>query len=186
MKLQETTFKKLILALSIVIPVVVVILFEVQIEGYNTNFLPPIYATTNALTAIFLVSALIAIKNKNIELHERLIKICIGLSVVFLVLYVARHITSSEVKYGDIDHDGILSDFEKGEVGSIRYAYYFLLITHIALSVVVIPFVLFAFMRGILNQVEKHKKIVRFAFPIWLYVAVTGVIVYLMISPYYV
>ena len=186
MNLKETTFKKIILALSIVIPLVVVILFEIKIDGYDTNFLPAIYASTNALTAVFLVLALIAIKNKNIKLHERLIKICIGLSVVFLVLYVARHITSSEVKFGDIDKDGILSDFEKGEVGAMRYLYYVLLITHIAFSVIVIPFVLYAFMRGILNQVEKHKKIVRFAFPIWLYVAVSGVIVYLMISPYYV
>lgn len=183
---KEAQFKKIIYALSAIIPLVVVLLFRVDLgAGINTDFLPPIYATTNGLTAILLIIALWAIKQKNIALHERIIKICIGLSVLFLVLYVVRHMTSSETVFGDTDGDGILSDIERGALGSTRYIYYFILVTHIALSVVVIPLVLLAYMRGMLRQIEKHKKMVRFAFPIWLYVAVTGVVVYLMIAPYY-
>lgn len=183
---KEAQFKKIIYALSAIIPLVVVLLFRVDLgAGINTDFLPPIYATTNGLTAILLIIALWAIKQKNIALHERIIKICIGLSVLFLVLYVVRHMTSSETVFGDTDGDGILSDIERGALGSTRYIYYFILVTHIALSVVVIPMVLLAYMRGMLRQIEKHKKMVRFAFPIWLYVAVTGVVVYLMIAPYY-
>lgn len=182
---KERNFKRLIYVLSVVVPVVVALLFEVEIEGYNTDALPSIYASINALTAILLVVALLTIKKKNIKLHERIIKFCIGLSVVFLVLYIARHTTSSEVPYGDLNGDGIRSAAEKLKIGGSLYTYLFFLITHIILSIIVIPFVLFAYMRGILNQVEKHKKIVRFAFPLWLYVAVSGVIVYFMISPYY-
>lgn len=182
---KEQNFKRLIYVLSVVIPVVVALLFEIKIDGFDTAILPPIYSSINAVTAVALVFALLAVKKGNIKLHERIIKFCLGLSVIFLALYVARHITSTEVKFGDINLDGELSAEELLKVGSIRYFYYFVLATHIVLSVVVIPFVLFAYMRGILNQVEKHKKIVRIAFPLWLYVAVTGVIVYFMISPYY-
>jgi putative membrane protein len=183
--MQENQFKKIIYTLSIVIPIVVVFLFSFHLEGYDTTFLPPIYATTNGITALVLIGALVAIKNKNIKLHQKLIKVALGLSVLFLALYVARHITSSEIIFGDLDGDGLLDDNEKSVLGVSRFVYYFILITHIALSVIVIPLVLFAFMRGTLNQIQKHKKIVRFAFPVWLYVAITGVIVYLMIYPYY-
>ena len=182
---KERNFKRLIYVLSVVIPVVVALMFEIKIEGYDTDFLPSIYASINGLTAILLVLALLAVKNRNIKLHERIIKFCIGLSVVFLVLYIARHITSSEVPFGDADGDGIRSAAERLKIGSTLYMYLFFLITHIILSIIVIPFVLFAYMRGILNQVEKHKKIVRLAFPLWLYVAISGVVVYFMISPYY-
>lgn len=182
---MEKKLNRLILALSILLPLVVVALFRIKIEGYNTWFLPPIYATINAITAILLVYAFIAIKNKRIDLHERLIKICMSLSVLFLLLYVIRHATSGDVKFGDSDGDGTVSAIELAAVGSVRFVYYFLLLTHILLSALVIPFVLFAFKYGILRQIEKHKKIVKFALPIWLYVAVSGVIVYLMISPYY-
>ena len=182
---KERNFKRLIYVLSVVVPVVVALMFEVNLEGYNTDFLPSIYASINGLTAVLLVFALLAIKQKNITLHKRIIKVCLSLSVIFLVLYIARHTTSSEVPFGDLNGDGIRSEAEKLKVGASLYMYLFFLITHIILSIIVIPFVLFAYMRGILNQVEKHKKIVRLAFPLWLYVAITGVIVYFMISPYY-
>ncbi|MCO6495668.1 MAG: DUF420 domain-containing protein [Bacteroidetes bacterium] len=184
--MKEITFKRIIIVLSVVLPLMVFMLFRIKIDGYNTNFLPPIYATTNAITAILLVAALFAVKRRKIELHERLIKICLGLSVLFIVLYAIRHMTATEVRYGDTNGDGFLSETELFNVRVTRYIYYFILISHIMLSVIVIPFVLFAFMRGMLNQIEKHKKIVRFAFPIWLYVAVSGALVYLMISPYYI
>ena len=136
------------------------------------KFLPPIYATTNGITAILLIYAVIAIKNGNRKLHERLIKICIGLSLLFLVLYIAYHITTDPTSFG-------------GE-GLIKYFYYFILITHILLSITVIPFVLFSYIRAITGDFIRHKKIAKITFTIWLYVAVTGVIVYLMIAPYYI
>lgn len=136
------------------------------------KFLPPIYATTNGITAILLIFAVIAIKNGNRKLHETLIKICIALSLLFLVLYIAYHITTDPTSFG-------------GE-GLIKYVYYFILITHILLSITVIPFVLFSYIRAITSDFVKHKKIAKITFPIWLYVAVTGVVVYLMIAPYYI
>ena len=135
-------------------------------------FLPPIYASINALTALVLIIAVWAIKNKKRNLHETLMKTAIGLSILFLVMYVAYHMTSDSTKFG-------------GE-GTIKYVYYFVLLTHILLSIIVIPFVLITFVRAITNNIEKHKKIAKITFPLWLYVAVSGVIVYLMISPYYV
>ena len=164
-------YKKLILTLSIVIPLAVAALFKIKIPGHDFSFLPPIYATINGITAVLLVVAVIAIKNKNRFLHELLMKISIGLSSIFLVLYVVYHMFSDSTSFG-------------GE-GAIRVFYYFILISHIVLSVVVIPFVLFTFSRALSGNFERHKALARFTFPLWLYVAVTGVIVYLMISPYY-
>ncbi len=163
--------------LSIAIPVVVAILFSVNLHdlGYNVKpltFLPPIYATINGLTAVLLIWAVAAIKKGNKSLHEKLIKICIGCSLAFLAMYVAYHMTSIETKFG-------------GE-GALRYIYFFILITHILLSIIIIPFVLVTFVRGISGAYQRHKKLARITYPMWLYVAVTGVIVYLMISPYYV
>jgi putative membrane protein len=183
--MKENVFKKIIYSLSIVIPLVVVFLFRIKIEGYDTTFLPAIYATTNGITAILLISALWAIKNKNVKLHESLVTICLVLSLLFLILYVIRHITSSEVVFGDLNRDGILSSDERSLIGWERYVYYFILITHISLSVIVIPLVLFSYMRGKLGQIDLHKKIVKWSFPVWLYVSITGVLVYVMISNYY-
>lgn len=170
--LDDTKYNKLIIALSVVIPVVVAILFRVRIPNVEPlSFLPPIYATINGLTALILVIAFVAIKNKNIVLHENLMTTAIWCSVVFLVMYVAYHMTSDPTEY-------------RGE-GVLKYVYYFILITHILLSIVIIPFVLITYARAITNNIEKHKKIAKITFPLWLYVAVTGVIVYIMISPYY-
>jgi putative membrane protein len=172
MQTEREPYKKLIIALSIIIPVVVVLLFGMpKVEGYDLSFLPPIYASINGLTAIFLVVAVIAIKNKNRILHERLIKVCMVLSVLFLVMYLLYHLTSEATAFGG--------------VGIIRPVYFFILITHILLSIIVIPFVLFTYARALSGNFEKHKRLAKFTFPLWLYVAVTGVIVYLMISPYY-
>ena len=167
----ETKYKKLIILISIVVPVVVAILFGVKIEGYNFSFLPPIYASINGLTAILLVTAVIAIKNRNQKLHEILIKTCLALSISFLVMYVVYHMTSTSTSFG-------------GE-GWIRLVYLFILISHILRSVIIIPFVLFTYVRAISGNFAKHRALARYTFPLWLYVAVTGVIVYLMISPYY-
>ena len=159
--------------LSIAIPVVVAILFLIKIPNVEPlTFLPPVYAFINAITAVFLTIAYIAIKRKKIILHERLMKISIGLSVIFLVMYVAYHMTSDPTPYG-------------GE-GIIRSVYYFILISHVILSIGIIPLVLVTYVRAISKLFADHKKIARYTFPIWMYIAVTGVIVYLMISPYYV
>ncbi len=170
--LDEKKYNKLIVVLSIIIPIVVATLFRVKIPNVEPlSFLPPIYATINGLTAVILVLAFLAIKKKKIVLHENLMTTAIWCSVVFLVMYVAYHMTSDSTKFG-------------GE-GVIKYVYYFILLTHIVLSIAVIPFVLITYVRAITNNFEKHKKIARITFPLWLYVAVTGVIVYIMISPYY-
>lgn len=169
--LNERKYNKLIIILSIVIPVAVALLFLVKIDIELPVFLPPIYATINALTALFLILAVLQIKKGNRKKHEKLMKFAIALSVLFLVMYVLYHMTSDSTKFG-------------GE-GAIKYIYYFILITHILLSITVIPFVLITYARAITNNIEKHKKIAKITFPLWLYVAVTGVIVYLMISPYY-
>lgn len=170
--LDEKKYNKLIIALSIIIPVAVAILFGIKIDLELPVFLPPIYATINAITALILILAVVQIKKGNRQGHEKLIKFAIVLSVLFLVLYVLYHMTSDSTPFG-------------GE-GAIKYIYYFILLTHILLSIAVIPFVLITYVRGITNNIEKHKKIAKITFPLWLYVAVTGVIVYVMISPYYV
>ena len=158
---------------SVLIPVVVAILFTIRIPNVEPlSFLPPIYATINGFTALLLILALRAIKSGKRLLHERLMKTCIALSLVFLVMYIAYHMTSDPTPFG-------------GE-GAIVYLYYFILVTHILLSIILIPLVLTSYVRAIQAQFDPHKKISKITFPIWLYVAVTGVVVYLMIAPYYV
>ena len=170
--LDEKKYNKLIIILSVVIPILVAALFGIKIPNVEPlTFLPPIYASINALTALILVFAFWAITNKKIKLHQRLMQSAMILSVMFLTMYVAYHMTSDSTKYG-------------GE-GFMKYVYYIILITHIIMSVVVIPFVLITYVRAITNNFEKHKKIARITFPLWLYVAVSGVLVYIMISPYY-
>src|SRR5687768_1641920 len=169
---RKDPYKKTIIVLSVLIPVAVAALFGTpKIEAYDTSSIPPIYATINGFTALLLITAVVAIKNGKRQLHESIMKVCIGLSALFLILYLAYHVTSQSTPFG-------------GE-GPVRYAYFFILITHILLSVGVIPLVLFTFVRALRGDFRRHRKLARYTFPVWLYVAVTGVIVYLMISPYY-
>lgn len=172
----EKKYNKWIVLLSITIPLVVGALFGVNLRklGFDVEpltFLPPIYATINGLTAVILVVAFVAIKNKKIQLHKTLMTTAIGCSVVFLMMYIAYHMTSDSTSY-------------EGE-GVMRSVYFFILITHIILSIIIIPFVLITYVRGITNNFDRHKKIARITFPMWLYVAVSGVVVFIMISPYY-
>tara|TARA_B100000242_G_scaffold294207_1_gene275473 strand:- start:2907 stop:3422 length:516 start_codon:yes stop_codon:yes gene_type:complete len=165
-------YRPLVIAVSVLVPIVVAILFTVRIPNAEPlTFLPPIYAGINALTSLLLIAALYFIKNGQRMIHEALMKVCIGLSLIFLVMYIAYHMTTDPTPFG-------------GE-GVIKYMYYFILISHILLSIVVIPLVLTSYTRAISSEFISHKKISRITFPVWLYVAVTGVIVYLMISPYY-
>ena len=171
--LKEKKFNKIINLVSIVIPIVVAILFGVKLPNVEPlGFLPPIYASVNGLTAVLLVVAVIAVKNGKLELHQKLMTSCILLSLAFLVMYVAYHMTSDSTSFGG--------------VGIVRYIYFFILITHIILSIIIIPLVLRTYAKAYLKNYEAHRKLAKFTFPLWLYVAVTGVVVYLMISPYYV
>lgn len=167
----ESKYKGWIIAVSIAVPAAVAVLFTVSIDGYDTGFLPPVYATMNGLTAVFLIAALVAIKNKKVDLHKKLTTSAIVFSVLFLLMYVAYHATSESTPYG-------------GE-GAVRSIYFFLLVSHILLSLIVIPLVLVTYVRALSGNFERHRKIAKITFPVWLYVAITGVVVYLMISPYY-
>ena len=172
----EKKYNIWIIILSVAIPLVVAILFKVKLRDFGfdvkpLSFLPPIYASINGITAIVLIWAVIAIKEGNRKLHERLMKLAIACSVAFLGMYVAYHMTSESTKYGG--------------GGIMRGIYFFILISHIVLSITIIPLVLITYVRALVERFDRHKKIAKIAFPLWLYVAVTGVIVYLMISPYY-
>ena len=175
--LLEKKYSKWIVVISILIPVVVAVLFSVKLKdlGYKVAplpFLPPIYATINGITAVVLVAGVLAIKNGNRILHKRLMTSAIALSLAFLVMYVAYHMTTDSTKFG-------------GE-GAVKIVYFLILISHIILSIAVIPLVLITYVRALAERFDRHKKIALITFPVWLYVAVTGVIVYLMIAPYYV
>ena len=171
-KAEKNKYSIWIKIISVAIPLVVAILFNVRIDYELPIFLPPIYATINALTSVLLVLALMAIKSKKIQLHQRLMQTCIFLSLVFLVMYIAYHMTTDPTPFG-------------GE-GYVKILYFFILISHILLSIALIPLVLISYVRAFQKEFPSHKKISRITFPIWLYVAVTGVIVYLMIDPYYI
>ena len=169
---EKLKYKTLIIAVSVIVPLLVALLFGVRIPNVAPlTILPPIYATINGITAVLLLFAYWAIRNQKRSLHETLMKTSIFLSLLFLVMYVAYHMTSDSTPYG-------------GE-GFIRYVYIFILITHITLSIGIIPMVLVTYVRAISKHFGAHKKIARITFPIWLYIAVTGVVVYLMIAPYY-
>lgn len=187
----ESRVKVPIIIVSILIPVVVAILFSVKLKDFGIeveplSFLPPIYASINGLTALLLIMGVMAIKNGNQKVHERFMTMAIACSVIFLVMYVAYHMTTDSTVYGDIDGNKILDATEKTNAGSMRNVYLFILLTHIALSVAIIPLVLITYVRALAARFDRHKKIAKITFPLWLYVAVTGVLVYLMISPYYV
>ncbi|MBU0697691.1 MAG: DUF420 domain-containing protein [Bacteroidetes bacterium] len=147
--------------------------------------LPKLNAIINGTCTILLISSLLAIKQKNIKLHKRINIITFSLSSLFLVSYILFHYFAPETKFGDVNHDGVLSANEISIAGNLRYIYYVILVSHIILAASVLPLILMSFQRGLQMQIEKHKKLVRWSFPIWLYVTTTGVVVYLMISPYY-
>lgn len=186
----ENKFKTPIVVVSIIIPIAVAVLFSVKLKDFGIeveplSFLPPIYASINGLTAIMLIMGVIAIKNGNIKVHERFMTAAIACSVAFLVMYVAYHMTADSTVFGDVNSDRVLDATEKQNIGASRYVYLFILLTHILLSIIIIPMVLFTYVRALSERFDRHKKLAKITFPIWLYVAVTGVIVYLLISPFY-
>lgn len=187
---SNKTYLRVIQIVSVVIPVVVAVLlfapFNLSLgdQGW-VRALPGVNAVINSLTAVLLIAALMAIKKKNIRLHRTLMLSALVLGTMFLVSYVIYHASTTSTIFGDVDHDGVLSSAEKAQLGSMRGIYLFTLLSHIGLSIVVVPFVLLAFYYALSNQISRHQKIVKYTFPVWLYVSITGVLVYLMISPYY-
>jgi len=181
----EKKYKPYVIIASIAIPLVVASLFSVKIDGVDLSFLPHFYATINGITALVLIAAVRAIKQGKRKLHERLMKLAILCSLLFLVGYIGYHITSDPTLYGDVNLNGTLEPSEILDYQSTRLIYIILLISHIILSIAIIPMVLITYVKGIAGNFESHKKWGKRTFPIWLYVAVSGVVVYLMISPFY-
>ncbi len=176
--------------LSVAIPVVVALLIAVPQTGklgdLDVSFLPHLNAILNSATTLCLVAGFIAIKSNNEGLHRTFMMSAVSLSALFLVSYVIYHFQGSQTIFGDLDHNGILSDAERAEAGFARTLYLIILLTHIVLAVIVVPLVLLAIYFALSGQRQKHRNIVRYTFPVWTYVAVTGVVVYFMISPFYI
>jgi len=174
---------------SVVVFTVVVSLGRIKLDvniGFDVHIFAAANAIINSLIALLLIAALVAVKQNNYLLHKRLMMTALVLSILFLVSYIAHHLLAGEAKFGDIDHDGIVTDLEKSTVGDLRYIYYFILLTHIFLAAIILPFILYTAYRALTAEFPAHKKLARITWPLWLYVAITGPVVYWLISPYYV
>ncbi len=178
----------LIWTVSIIIFIAVAVLTKIKINT-SLPFNPHLFATANAIinsiVSLLLIAALLAVKSKRFFLHKKLMLAAIILSLLFLVSYICHHLLSGDTKYGDLNHDGVLSANEQSLAGAMRYVYYFILATHIPLAGIILPFILFTAYRALTADYFRHMKLARITWPIWFYVAVTGVVVYLMIRPYY-
>ncbi len=173
---------------SVVVFIVVVVLgkYKLDVElGFDVHIFATINAFVNASIALVLVAALVAVKKKNYELHKKFMMTALVLSILFLLSYIAHHLLAGEAKYGDANHDGLVDDAEKLAIGAMRTVYLIILTTHIILAAIILPFILFTAYRGLTSEFPAHKKLARITWPLWFYVAVTGPIVYFMISPYY-
>ncbi|RYE37145.1 MAG: DUF420 domain-containing protein [Sphingobacteriaceae bacterium] len=187
---QDKLIFRFIIGLSVFVFLVVVILNKKilpvpAVLPSFTYYLPMLNAVLNGTCSILLVLSLYFIRQKNITMHKRINITAFVLSSLFLVSYIIFHYLAPETKYGDLNGDHVVSEMEKMAAGSLRYIYYTILISHIILAAIVLPLILFSFNFALQNQISRHKKIVRWTWPIWFYVTVTGVVVYLMISPYY-
>ena len=180
--------KLLIYAVSFVVFAAVVFLSKFKLQAdldFDVHVFAKINAIINSLVAVLLLGGLFAAKQRKYGLHKKIMLAAIFLSVLFLLSYIAHHLLAGDTKYGDLNHDGILSLDEKSLAGNLRIVYYVILITHIPLAAIILPFILFTAYRALIGEYDKHKKLVRITWPVWFYVAITGVVVYLMISPYY-
>lgn len=195
MMLLEPTLKKndkkarlFIYTVSFVVFAAVVFLSKYKLDvdlGFNVHVFAKANVVINSIVAVSLLAGLFTAKQKKYRLHKKIMLTAILLSVLFLLSYIAHHLLAGDTRYGDLNHDGIISIDEKTLAGNLRMVYYFILITHIPLAAIVLPFILFTAYRALTGEYEQHKKLVRITWPLWFYVAVTGVVVYLMISPYY-
>ncbi|MBR2649440.1 MAG: DUF420 domain-containing protein [Sediminibacterium sp.] len=173
---------------SVVVFAVVVSLGRIKLNvnvGFNVHIFAAANAIINSVIAVLLIAALVAVKQNNYLLHKRLMMTALILSILFLVSYIAHHLLAGEAKFGDIDHDGLIVEEEKVAVGKLRYLYYFILVTHIFLAAVILPFILFTAYRALTAKFTIHKKLAKITWPLWLYVAITGPVVYWLIHPYY-
>ena len=188
LKKNDKKAKLFIYTISVVVFAAVVVLSKYKLNinpGFDVHVFAKANAIINSIVVILLLAGLMAVKQKRYELHKKIMLSAIVLSVFFLLSYIGHHLLAGETKFGDIDHDGNISIDEKLLVGNLRLVYYFILATHIPLAAIILPFILFTAYRALTGEYDKHKKLVRVTWPVWFYVAVTGVIVYLMISPYY-
>lgn len=188
MQKNDKKAKQLIWLFSVVVFTAVVLLGNFKL-GINPGFDVHIFAKANAfintVIAVLLVAALIAVKNKSYALHKKLMLAALVLSILFLVSYIAHHLLAGEAKFGDINHDGVVSAGELAAAGSTRIVYLIILFTHIPLAALILPFILFTAYRALIAEFPAHKKLARYTWPLWFYVAVTGPIIYYLISPYY-
>lgn len=188
LKRNDKNARILIWSVSIIVFVAVAFLsgnkFNIKLS-FDPHIFAQFNAVINSCVALLLLAALIAVKKKRFLLHKKLMITAIILSVLFLLSYICHHLLSGETKFGDLNHDGILSPDEKALAGSLRYVYYAILITHIPLAAVILPFVLFTAYRALSGDYNKHRRLARITWPVWFYVAISGVVVYLLISPYY-
>ncbi|MFY8004586.1 MAG: DUF420 domain-containing protein [Chitinophagaceae bacterium] len=185
---KDSLAKWLIAIFSVVVFIVVVVLGKVQLNvdlGFDIHIFAFINAIINSLIAILLLAALVAVKNKKYQLHKQIMMLALILSVIFLLSYIAHHLLAGDTKFGDSNHDGLVDELELATVGSTRMLYLILLLTHIFLAAVILPFILFTAYRGLTAEFSMHKKLAKITWPLWLYVAITGPIVYWLISPYY-
>ena len=180
--------KLLIYTVSFVVFAAVVFLSKFKLDvdpGFDVHVFAKANAVINSMVALLLVAGLFFVKQHKYVVHKKIMLTAISLSVLFLLSYIAHHLLAGDTKYGDVNHDGLLSIDERALAGNLRMVYYFVLITHIPLAAIILPFILFTAYRALTGDYEKHKKLVRITWPVWFYVAVTGVVVYLMISPFY-
>ncbi len=185
-KALEKKLNILSVVISIVVLALVGMMRRIKIEtAIDFSFLPPFHSSLNALAAVALIAALYFIKNKNMKAHRNSIYLAMALSAMFLLSYVVYHFTNEAVMFGDADFNGEVSPAEKAAIGGKRTIYLILLATHVILAAVILPFILLTFNRAFTNQFDRHKKIARYVYPLWLYVAITGPICYLMLRPYY-
>lgn len=188
MKKNDSRARLLIYTVSVVVFAAVALMsrFKLNIDpGFNVHIFALINAVINSLVTVLLIAGLISVRQKKFKLHKQIMLAAIVLSVLFLVSYIGHHLLAGETRFGDSNHDGLLSEAELAQVGSMRMIYYVILFTHIPLAAIILPFILFTAYRALIGEYDQHKKLVRITWPVWLYVAVTGVVVYLMISPYY-
>jgi putative membrane protein len=178
----------LILVFSFVVFAAVVLLSRIKLDvdlGFNVHFFAQLNAIINSIVSLLLLAGLAVVKQGKYQLHKRIMVTALVLSVIFLVSYICHHLLAGETKFGDINHDGLVSDAEKALAGSKRTLYFIILATHIPLAGLILPFILYTAYRALIGEWPKHVKLARITWPVWLYVSVTGVLVYLLISPYY-
>lgn len=189
LKKNDSLAKKIIWVFSIIVFLAVTALSRVKLHvdlGFDPHLFAKANAIINSIVAVLLVAGLMAVRSKNYILHKRIMVAAIVLSFIFLVSYICHHLFTGETKYGDINNDNLVDADEKLIIGKLRLVYFLILFTHIPLAGLILPFILFTSYRALTGEYQQHKKIARVTWPIWFYVAVSGVLVYLMISPYYV